>query len=334
MSTTLVNALLELGSNGQKALHAFNPSLHITTVQTAICAPWSHTVTKSIQYEKEHPFTVDQKLVSDLVAGTAKKLMETTFNGELLDAQGLEIVHEVTAGIELNGYFVRKPFGQTARTVSLAQITEVAERKLLITLKDSIAKILPKTSLEVYSFMYLYYQTLRELHPDTSEICLIDVTNEATEIGIVRDDILRYVSHIPIGTFTLAREISRVTGVPKEEAYTVLKENGADISSLSEEKKKAVKTVFSEYQEELSAMFRHTGDTLSIPKTLFLHTERTTEAFFGEQLKQAAKIATNSEHMVHLFTSELLGDKQLLDTALALSIHHFHVRELYSTISL
>ena len=71
MSTTLVNALLELGSNGQKALHAFNPSLHITTVQTAICAPWSHTVTKSIQYEKEHPFTVDQILVSDLVAGAA-----------------------------------------------------------------------------------------------------------------------------------------------------------------------------------------------------------------------------------------------------------------------
>lgn len=334
MSTTLVNALLELGSNGQKALYAFDPSLRITAVQTAICAPWSHTITKSIHYEKEHPFVVDQKLVSDLVASAGKKLMETTIDGELLDEQGLEIIHEVTAGIELNGYFIRKPFGQTARTVSLAQITEVAEKKLLITLRDSIAKILPKASVEVYSFMYLYFQTLRELHPDTSEICLIDVTNEATEIGIVRDDILRYVSHVPIGTFTLAREISRVTGIPKEEAFTFLKERGEDTTNLSEEKRKAVQKVFAAYQEELSSMFEHTGDTLSIPKTLFLHTERTTEAFFGEQLKQAAKTATHSEHMVHLFTSELLGDKQLLDTALALSVHHFHVRELYSTIVL
>ncbi len=334
MSATIMNALLELGSTGAKALYAFNPTLRMKTVQVAICAPWSHTVTKSISYEKEHPFVVDEKLIDDLVGGAQKQFRESSNGEAVIDAQGLEIIHNITVGVELNGYYIRKPFGQTARTVSLAQITEVAEKKLLETLRDALNKILPKASVEICSFMYLYYQTLRELHPDTSEICLIDVTNEATEVGIVRDDILRHVSHIPVGAFTLAREVAKITGMPKEEAFTLLKDGTKGLDAFSDQKRSAIEALFESYQDEVARLFAHTGDTLSIPKTLFLHTSAHTEAFFASQLQKSAKKATNANHTVHHFTSELLGKKELQDTALAVSIHHFHVREMYQTIAL
>jgi hypothetical protein len=65
-----------------------------------------------------------------------------------------------------------------------------------------------------------------------------------------------------------------------------------------------------------------------------LHTTKNTEEFFSKHLKAAATKATGAQHSVHLFTSELLGEKETEDTALALSTYNFHTRELYKELDL
>ena len=75
--------------------------------------------------------------------------------------------------------------------------------------------------------MLVFYCVLRQLAPDTTEVCLIDITHEATEIGIVRDGILKYVTHVPFGTFTIARDIASLCKVPNEEALAYLRGNTA-----------------------------------------------------------------------------------------------------------
>jgi hypothetical protein len=172
--------------------------------------------------------------------------------------------------------------------------------------------------------MHLFYRVLKDLHPDTSEICLIDITDEATEIGIVRDNILKQTTHVPIGMYTLAREIASACNIPKEDAYTYIKD-GTVVQT--DKNAAAIEGIFASYESSIAELFSRTGDSLSIPKTLFLHTAKTTEDFFAKRLKEAAKRSTGSTHTVHLFTSELLGDTAMEDTALALSSYYFHTRE-------
>jgi hypothetical protein len=329
----LVNALLELGSNGLKAIYAFDPKLSLKYVQVAVCAPWSYTVTKTITYENEHPFVVDQSMITELLASAKKQTQSTVIEGKIIEELGLRTIAEETVSIQINGYSIRNPFGQKGRSVAIAHITAVAQEKILATLEDSLQKILPKATVDCYSFMYLFYRALKDLHPNTSEICLIDVTNEATEIGIMRDDVLKYTTFIPFGLYSLAREIAVACNIPNEEAYTYLKD-GRDITvgAFSEQKVAEVEKIFAAYQEKLSVLFAQTGDMLSIPKTLFLHTTRNTEEFFSKHLKAAAKKATGSTHNIHLFTSELIGNISVEDTALALSVYQFHTRELYSPL--
>lgn len=333
INTTIINALLELGSKGLKTLHEFNPHLKIEYIQSTISAPWSYTVTKMINFEDEHPFDVTKELIDQLVDTAKKQTLATVLDGKVMEDLGLRMITDETVNIELNGYTVKKPIGNNSRSLSLAHISALTQEKLLLTIEELQEKILPKAEVEHYSFMYLFYQVLKYLHPDTSEVCLIDVTNEATEIGIVRDNILRQATYTPFGLYSLAREIAVVCNIPKEEAYAMLKE-GTEItkSAYGKEKREEIQKIFDVYEDKVSEIFKNTGDSLSIPKTLFLHTSQNTEAFFLEHLKKAAQKATGSTHTVHLVTSELLHDKQMNDSALALSAHYFHTKELYSVV--
>jgi hypothetical protein len=326
LNTTLVNALLELGSNGLKTLHTAYPKVVPKYVQVAISAPWSYTITKTIQFEDEKPFEVSASMLDQLVETAKKQTLESTLDGSLIEELGLRMITDETVDVQLNGYSVYDPIGRKSKTIVLSHIHAVADRKILENVEDSIQRILPKAQVEHFSFMHLFYRVLKDLHPNTTEICIIDITDEATEIGIVRDNILKQTTHIPVGMYSLAREIAKACNIPKEEAYTYIKDGS---SALTANNAAAVQEIFAAYEAEVAELFSRTGDALSIPKTLFLHTAKTTEDFFAKHLKDAAKKSTGSTHSVHQFTSELLGEATMEDTALALSSYYFHTREKY-----
>jgi hypothetical protein len=163
------------------------------------------------------------------------------------------------------------------------------------------------------------------------------VTDEATEIGIVRGGILTYCTHAAIGISTIARAISTTLKLPIDEAYAFLREPyySHALSELSPDKLQSVQLVLQKYQQAITDLFHETGDTLSIPKILFLHGSFQTEEFFTEQIGLAAKAATNATHNVHSVTAELLTErytpeqkKQLMaqsdDTALLVATAFFH----------
>lgn len=329
INTTLVNTLLELGSNGLKSLHAFDQSLSIETLEVALSAPWSYTVTKKIQYENEEEFEVTKTLLEDLIESARKQTVESSVDGKSMEDLGLSIIAKHMLSIELNGYYVQDPYDKKVTALSIYELHALAEVKILATLKEMQEKLLPKAQMHVHSFMTIFYQVMRSLYPNTSESCLIDITNEATEIGIVRDDILRHTAHAQVGLYNLAREIAVACNIPKEEAYNLLKDGAVLVSSYSKEQQHAMNTVFEAYESAIATLLKDTGDALSIPRTIFLHTSQNTESFFKDRLKAAAQKAITEVPSIHMFTSELLGKKTMTDTALALSAHYFHTKGLY-----
>lgn len=322
INTATLNALLELGNGGLKALYAYNKDLRIRSIQTTLSAPWSFTATKTIHYEDEVPFLVSESLIEQLVT-SAEKETTTSLTSQ---ADEIRIIASATVAIELNGYSVKEPVGKKCMQVDIAHITVAAEEKILTAVEDSYHKILPQVPFLHYSFMYLYYQVVRNLHPDTQDVCLIDITNEATEMGIVRDDVLKNTAHIPVGLYSLAREIAKVCDLPKEEAYAIVK-SGIDIHAQYTEKVcTQLEGIFLAYQDTLLPLFTKTVDTLEVPHTIFLHTTKDTETFFIEQLQKTVEKAGIKELTILLCTSELVGNKEMEDTALALSTYYFHTQ--------
>ncbi len=323
--TSLINAFLRLGADGIKALTAHTPSLKITHVHTTIAAPWSYTITKTVQFKDENPFDITSQFIEELSTTASKQALATVLENEILQEHQLEIIDNQTTGIRINGYPVHHLLTTQARKVSLAHTTAITQKRILSVLEESAEKILPKATLTTHSFMFLYYSVLSYLNPDTTEACIIDITSEATEIGIIREGILTHTTHTAFGTFSIAREIAAICSIPKEEAYAYLKGDLEFVQKkLSPEKLTELEVLFSSYEDKLTTLFKDTGDTLTIPKTMFLHTEIQTEAFFSTRIKNAAHNATGIQHNVHPVTSLLFDETDGHNTALLLSAHKVH----------
>ena len=335
--TSLMNAVLLVESEGRKALSIAVPGAKISHLQISITAPWSYTITKVISYSEEKTFTITHTLLKSLMDAAQKKIVEELKENELVSNLGLTITARATTDIEANDYRIQNPVGQHADSLTLTQVSAVTQTYLTEALDEIKHKVFPHSTVECYSFMLLFHCIIRDLHHSMTEYCLIDITDEATEIGIVRNGILRYCTHTASGIGTLARLLAETLSIPLDEAYSCMKEPNYShlLSEISTEKRLKVEQVLANYQQKVTDIFHETGDALSIPKTLFLHGSFQTEEFFTEQIGLAAKAATNATHTVHAVTTELLTElydpeqkKVLLDknhdTAVLVAAAFFH----------
>ncbi len=334
---SLMNALMRLDGEGMKALETLSKSRQVLEVQITIAAPWSYTVTKEISYSHSSDFTVSQKLVDELLRTANTKLSEEIASQEKIQQLGLSVVTKTTIGLLANGYEISEPADQTAKTLKVIQANVVAQDYLIKTVAESLEKIMPRATARLYSFMLVYYSVIRQLQPELTEYCLVDITYEATELGVIRNGILQHTTHTPFGVFSIARELANVLSVPLEEAFGYLHtpDPMAALEKYTAEKRSEVKEIFDSYEAKLVELFKETGDSLSIPKKIFIHGNLRNEEFFMKRIDDAAEKATRSDHatyptsfeLITKFYPEELSDrlrKSQQDTALLISAQFFH----------
>ncbi|MCB9811841.1 hypothetical protein H6783_02915 [Candidatus Nomurabacteria bacterium] len=325
INTALLNVFLELGSKGLAALRDHDPQAKLTTMFCSISAPWAYTINSTVAVSEENPFVVSKELLTELLSKAKEKAKTELAETDITELFELETIVEEISNVTANGYVISDPIDKEVRKLSLSQIKGVANKQLIESLKENQEKVVPTATLSMSTFMYSFYKGMDALKPDTSEICLIDITNEATEIGIVRGGVLMHTSHIAFGANSIAREISELTKVSNNEAWGYMRSNGTDLTkTLSAAKAEELQSILASYASKVEALMKQTGDTLAIPKTIFLHTDALTENFFATILKEAATKATSSQHTVHFVTSKFFSTDSPNDTAILLSAYVFH----------
>lgn len=339
--TSLISVLMTLDSEGRRSLRAVNEKAKISSLQFTIAAPWSYTVTKTISYNNEKEFSVDEDFLSELLKMAEKKVHKELRENEKIHKLGLTLISRITADVVANGYSieVNEKKKQKANSLKVIELDAITQTGIVTEIREIQSKMFPGTKLQQYSFMMAFFYTILDLYAETTECCLVDVTYEATEIGIVRDGVLRYCTNIPHGLATLAREISVILSVPLEEALGYFKDGNFDniLTKYSERQKLDVLAVFKAYEDGLVELFHETGDSLSIPKRIFLHSDLSVAPFFKQKITDSANNATKSSHVVYNVTGDLFtkhyseGERALItskkqDTAMLISAQFFHTQ--------
>lgn len=342
IATSLINVMMALESEGRKKLTSSDYGHKINEVQVNISAPWSYTITKTITYQKEEEFTLTEELVDELLRIAKNKLDEDLSEKEKVAELGLEIVARNTIQTIANGYNVIINNKQKATDLKIVEANSVVQEPLVKTITEIESKIFPYTQVKHYSFMLPFYYVIDEL-ANATNYCLVDITYEATEIGIIRDGALTYCSHISIGVMTLAKDLAETLKIPTEEAFGYFKKDSIDdiLETYSSTDQDKINKIFNDYQNKLTELFKETGDSLMIPKKLFLHSNLYTEEFFSEQIAKGAEQSTKSNHAIYKVSNELLTKnfpkdyvKKIngseYDTSLLISAHFFHTRSSQS----
>ena len=336
--TALVTASMHLDAEGRKALHEYQPGAKLTDLQCSIAAPWSYTVAKTINYAPENPFTITDDLISELSSTIQKNIAAELKENETLQNLGLRVITRSTMDILSNGYRVADPIGNEAKALTVSQGSVVSQQYLVDALKEMQDKLFPETACRKLSFILMLFSVTRDLLPEKYDVSLVDVTYEATEIGIVRDGVLSYCTHTPFGSFSLAREIAAITKAPLHEAFGYLHSNTpyTFMDTLPAKQKTAVEAVFEAYVERLSRLFQETGDSLSLPKRISLHADLESEPLFLDLTEKAVKRTLKTSPFVTAISKEIINQTYSsstqkttefvsADTALLLSAQFFHM---------
>ncbi|HEY0964459.1 MAG TPA: hypothetical protein VGE31_01545 [Candidatus Paceibacterota bacterium] len=340
--TGFMNALLKFDGEGRQALAAYHTNARITELQCTIAAPWSYTVTKSINYHQDEPFEISSNLISELVRAALQKTTAELDENESVNDLGLKVITRTILDLQANGYRIRHPEEQLASTLSLNHTSAVTQEYLIEMVEDMHKKLFQNAEVKSISYILALYFVIRDIAQELNDICLVNITYEATEIGVVRDGILQYSTHIPKGSFSLAREISNITSVPLYEAFGYLHTETpySFMEALPSNQKEAIEAAFERYTSEVTSLFHETGDDLSIPRQVYLHADLMSEPLFKDLIDKAAKRSIKSDPTINLITPILLerldtGQKErtpLNDTAMLVSAQFFHKQHEWDTI--
>ena len=334
--TSLINALLMFDGDGRRALRDFNKRTSIDEVQCCICAPWAYTVTKTITYNQDKSFEITKALIENLVESAEKTTQAELAENEAATELGLTVITRSTLDTLANGYRTTNPVGNDATELAISHVSVVTQDYLIEHLNDMRHKIFSDKPFHKLSYMLALYSVTDDLFKDANDYCLVDVTYEATEIGIVRDGILTYSTHTPFGSFSLAREISTITSLPLLQSFQQLHEAEpfAFTKTLPESQKAEVEIVFDAYANRLAELFVETGDDLSIPKKIYLHTDKDTEEVFTKLLGRAATSVLKNPPSIKPLSSllsdmvEIYNQAENTDTAMLVAAKFFHTQNI------
>ncbi|MCA9367711.1 hypothetical protein KC887_05650, partial [Candidatus Kaiserbacteria bacterium] len=343
--SALVNASMTLDAEGRAILRQYDPGAQLSELQCGISAPWSYTVTKSITYEQKEVFTVTDELLKKLTDTAEHKITSELKENESVENLGLTIVNRSTMDISTNGYRVTHPQGEKAKELVLSHASVVAQTYLIEAINEMREKLFPETKLTISSYMLMLYSVLRNIFPNQHDYCAVDLTYEATEIGVVRDGSLRYCTHTPIGLFSIAREISAITGVPVHEAYTHLRSSSFDafMERLSATKQAEIEEMFEDYTSRIADLFHETGDRLAIPKNICIHTELNSEPIMAALLTKAGIQALKTQPLITKIASKIHADmrqagiatsQSVSDEALYVAAAFFHTPQVTQTFTI
>ena len=335
----LVAASTQVDGPGRKALYEYKSGAKISKLLWSISAPWSYTVTKTIHYKQEDFFDVTSELVTELAQKAQEHIEQELKANPVLQDKGLKVITNATIGKTTNGYNVENPEGETAKELSVSHVNVVTQPTIIDAVAEMQDKLFTEASCRKLSFILMLYTAMQDLLPHAKDLCLVDVTYEATEIGIVRDGILMYSTHMPFGLASLAREVAEITNVPLTEAMGYLHEPEpfAFLEHLEMGIQAEVKQVFNAYSERLSELFHETGDNLSIPRRIALHADLKAEKLLFEVISSAAKKRTKTDSQIILvseeikkrsFAGEIDETTAANDTALLLAAQFFHTESM------
>lgn len=329
--TALINILLDFETNGQLALSQHAPKARITTMQCTVAAPWSYTVTKKIHYESDHTFTVGQELLDKLAKKATTQTEEALAESKVVTDLGLETASKATMHTFLNGYSVQTPLGKEAKKISLVHTSMMVHSYILDTLRDLQKKMFKSAVLEVYTYASVFSCVVRDVIPKHKNVALIDVTYEATEISVLREGVLSYVTHTPFGLYSLARELSAITGDPLTESLRHLYSENIEeyVSTFKKEKQREIEQLFSSYIARLQELLLETGDELAAPRQMLIHSAKNTGSLISEFITMASKqalkmspVITDVNEALSSFSAEELVAKR--DQSLLISAFFYH----------
>ena len=251
-------------------------------VEIVLASPWYISQTRLVSFSQETPFVCTkkfiQKLVDDEIAHVIKNELER------FGTYGKEgtVVEKQISLVRLNGYATGDPFGKKARTIELSLTLTIVPKKIIDEFTDTLRRTYGTRPIHITTSPYATFVVARDYFNKGKECVIIDVGEEVTDIGFVKNELFLYQHSFPVGTYGLYRALLGNAGQRLVEAKALVE--GYRLEKISATAKgkveKALHAFSQQWQESLQSAFGEGYYGFCLPETCFIIADPRFEGVF------------------------------------------------------
>ena len=319
----LLSALLLLSQDGLQLLTKHNPRAKVTRLYVTCSSPWSFTIARDVHYESDEPFKVTSTIINDLVHSAEEEIASHLKSMPETEGEEFEIVERATVDMTVNDYPVKHPLNLKGSILGLSHIAGLVPADIMTSLHEVQDKLFPDTELRVHTYMLIMYCVMRDLFPRVNSLCIINVTGEATEFGIVENNLLIENTFVPFGSTTFVRDIMEHTGKPSSDILSTLEAHGDDTALEEPDFSEQIAS----YKEKITEAVNTILTRRIFPTDIIITAPRPYEPLFKKIIEGALESALEKKVSVITVPSKVIeeishgsGD----DVYLALAARFFH----------
>ncbi|MEX0918858.1 MAG: hypothetical protein WDZ85_02725 [Candidatus Paceibacterota bacterium] len=186
--------------------------------------------------------------------------------------------------VKLNGYETANPYGQKARTLSLAQHVAVGSNRINRKLQEVIRQHFGRRKISFQTFVFAAFDVFRRVPPFKSSFLLLDITGEISDLAVITEGYLAESLSFPKGRNYLIRQVAGKLGTGNEEAYSTLKEYTAGNlnQNMIERLERILTELKSGWLDDFSEALKSAMESVLLPDTVYLIGDDGTAKIFAD----------------------------------------------------
>ncbi len=307
MVTTLDVVLKKIEKNTSK--------ISIKKIFCTLSSSWVISSTHIAKVEKKSGFTVNQKLIDNLIDEEVLKISRNITNEKKIFGGTTRIINVQNIQTKLNGYETLNPYNKKVRIAEIAIFVSVSSEKIIKTIEDKIARVFHST-IEFNSFSLVSFVAIRDIF-NLNNFLFLDITGEVTDVSVVKNNVLLKNITFPLGKNFLIRKIASGFNTTIEEAQSLFYMfNAKSSDDITNSKIREIQNIVKkEWVDSFVIAMEDLSKDILIPYSIFITVDNDVQDFFVDILSEnkfSKFILTNDNFEINVLDEKLVNNFCLL----------------------
>ncbi|MFA7252891.1 MAG: hypothetical protein WC027_03495 [Candidatus Paceibacterota bacterium] len=240
-------------------------------------SPWSISQTKTILVKENKAFKVTPAYLEKIIdQHTQKDFSEIG-----------KIIEKKIVQMKMNGYIVEQATGQLTRDLEVSIFITAVPEKVLSDVEDAVAKAFIVKNIWCHSLSLPIFSMIRDFFPHKDDFININISDEMTDLSLVRDGLIVSEASFPLGRNYFIKELAKSMKVTEGIADSMIKVNAVKVNDELAALKLSVAISKSaeDWAHQISSVLSQWKEKQYVPDTVFLLASPDLSSFVSAKLK-------------------------------------------------
>ena len=239
--------------------------INLNRVFYIFSSPWSVSQTKTIRVKEVKAFRVTEDYLNKIIGEQEKSLQSDVLKaGKIIERKIIQM--------KVNGYTLTDVYDRLVKDLEISVFLTVVPEEILQIADRAIAKVFNIKNVWCHSLSLALLSVIRNIFPQEEDFISIDISEEITDISIVKDNILATSVSLPFGRNHFIRELSQRMSVTEEIADSMIKTHclKANDKLAALKLSVAMDQASANWIKKIFEVFDGLKEKIYVPETVFL----------------------------------------------------------------